>query len=244
MRNIHIIIEYDGTNYCGWQTQKDRPSIEQKISEAIEIVTKEKSEVIGSGRTDAGVHALGQSANFLTNTSIPIERIPLALNTKLPKDIRVKKAYERDINFHSRHCAKRRVYNYKIINNLTGTALAWNKLYHVRDSLDLDKMKKASQYLIGTHDFTSFCSAQCTSPSKVRTMYDISIEKHDDIIDIYVEGSGFLYNMVRIIAGTLIDVGKGKIDCLKISEILEGRDRSLAGPTAPAHGLYLKKVIY
>lgn len=245
MRNIQIIIEYDGTNYCGWQVQKNGISIQEKICEAIGDVTKSTAvRLTGSGRTDAGVHALGQSANFMTQSSIPISRVPLALNSALPKDIRIVKAFERDLTFHSRYSALGKVYQYKILNNEYGSALYWNKVFHVKGCLDIEAMKYAANYFIGTHDFTGFSSTGSNVENKVRTISKSSLEVQGQQILYTVQGNGFLYNMVRIIVGTLIKVGKGKIDPESIPEIIKSKVRSNAGPTAVSNGLYLKEVLY
>ena len=245
MRNIQIIIEYDGTNYCGWQVQKNGISIQGKICEAIEKVTKSTTiRLTGSGRTDAGVHALGQSANFITQSTIPISRVPLALNSALPNDIRIVEATERDISFHSRYSAVGKVYQYKILNNEFGSALFWNKALHVKGYLDIEAMKCAANHFMGNHDFTGFSSTGTSVENKIRTISKSDIEVHGEQIIYTVIGNGFLYNMVRIIVGTLIKVGKGKINPESIPEIIKSKARNNAGPTAAANGLYLREVLY
>lgn len=243
-RNIQLIIEYDGTNYCGWQVQKNGVSVQEVLNKAIQRITKEDIYIIGSGRTDAGVHALGQSAHFKTQVSIPINKIPFAINSQLPKDIRIKEAIERDMDFHSRYSAVGKVYQYKILNNEHGSALDYNRMYHIRQRLDVDKMRQAAKAFLGTHDFTGFSSVHSSVINKVRTI-DYSDFDIDGTHIIYtIKGNGFLYNMVRIIIGTLIQVGKGKLSHEDLPAIINSKKRANAGPTAPAHGLYLQKVFY
>lgn len=243
MRNIKLTIQYNGKNYCGWQKQNNSLGIQGTIENAIKEITKEEVKIIGSGRTDAGVHALGQVANFNTNCNIPIEKIPNALNSKLPKDISIINAQEMDLEFHSRYSAKGKKYRYMIYNNPYRSAIYNNISYFVKYDLDLEKMKKEAKALIGTHDFKGFMSSGSSVVDTVRTIYDIQIFKQEDLIIIEVEGNGFLYNMVRILVGTLVDIGRGKIDINMLS-IIESKSRSMAGHTAPAHGLFLKKVDY
>ena len=244
MRNIQLIIEYDGTNYCGWQIQKRGIGVQEKIGEAIKEITKTSSRVIGSGRTDAGVHALGQSANFITESTIPVGRMPFALNSVLPRDIRIVHAIERNIEFHSRYHAIGKIYQFKILNNQYGSALDRNKAFHVRSNLDVINMKHAATFFLGTHDFTAFSSANTSVQNKIRTIVKSQIQVQGNLISYTIEGSGFLYNMVRIIVGTLITVGMGKIDPSHIPYIIQSKNRINAGPTAPPHGLYLQEVLY
>lgn len=243
MRNIKLTIQYNGQNYCGWQKQNDSLGIQGTIEKAIDDITKEKVKIIGSGRTDAGVHALGQVANFNTDCDIPIEKIPNALNSKLPKDISIIAAEEKDMDFHSRYSAKGKRYRYMIYNNSYRTPIYNNISYFVKYNLDIEKMKKEAKALVGTHDFKGFMSSGSSVKDTVRTIYDIQIFNQDDLIIIEVEGNGFLYNMVRILVGTLVDIGRGKIETDMLS-IIKSKSRSMAGHTAPAHGLFLKKVDY
>lgn len=243
-RNIQLIIEYDGSNYCGWQIQKNAISIQEVLNKAIEKITKENICITGSGRTDAGVHALGQSAHFKTQTTIPINKIAFAINSQLPKDIRIQAAIERNMDFHSRYSAVGKIYEYRILNSKHDSALAYNRSYHIRERLDVDKMREAAKAFLGTHDFTAFSSVHSSVINKVRRI-DYSDFDIDGAHIIYrIKGNGFLYNMVRIIIGTLIQVGKGKIDYKEIPLIISSKDRAKAGPTAAAHGLYLQKVLY
>ena len=243
MRNIKITIQYNGKNYCGWQKQNNSPGIQGTIEKAIFDITREEVKITGSGRTDAGVHALGQVANFKINSQIPVDRIPNALNAKLPKDISIVKAEEVDEDFHSRYSAKKKTYRYQIYNSQYRSPIYADISYPVKYDLDIDKMKKEAKSLIGTYDFKGFMSSGSSVTDTVRTIYNIEVSKSEDLIIIEIEGNGFLYNMVRIIAGTLVDIGRGRIT-ENMSTIIESKSRSMAGHTAPAHGLFLKKVDY
>ena len=243
MRNIKITIQYNGKNYCGWQKQNNSPGIQGTIEKAIFDITREEVKITGSGRTDAGVHALGQVANFKINSQIPVDRIPNALNAKLPKDISIVKAEEVDEDFHSRYSAKKKTYRYQVYNSLYRSPIYADISYPVKYDLDIDKMKKEAKSLIGTYDFKGFMSSGSSVIDTVRTIYNIEVSKSEDLIIIEIEGNGFLYNMVRIIAGTLVDIGRGRIT-ENMSTIIESKSRSMAGHTAPAHGLFLKKVDY
>ena len=244
MRNIKIIIEYDGKDFNGWQKQPKKLNIQGEIERAIEEITGEKVDLIASGRTDAGVHALAQVANFKIEKDIPIEKIPYALNSKLKKSIRVKSAEEVDEKFHSRYTCKRKTYRYVINNSVQGTAIYRNLQYHFPEKLDEEKMNKGIKYLIGEHDFKSFKASGTSSKSSVRTIYDAKVTREGEIVTIELTGNGFLYNMVRIISGTLVDVGIGKIKPEEVKEILEAKDRLKAGRTLPPTGLYLVDVKY
>lgn len=244
MRNIQILIEYDGSRYAGWQIQKNGCTVQEKLTHAIEITTNEKISLRGSGRTDAGVHAFEQSANFTTDSAIPIDKIPYALNTHLPGDIRVIEAIERELDFHSRYSSKGKIYEYHVLNNLHGSALKRNRAWHVRHSLDIEKILAGMEFLKGTHDFTSFASARSEVEDKVRTISSFDMRKEDSLLIFTLEGSGFLYNMVRIMVGTLIQTGIGKFEPEDLGKIMLEKDRRCAGITAPPQGLYLKKVLY
>ena len=243
MRNIKITIQYNGKNYCGWQKQNNSPGIQGTIEKAIFDITREEVKITGSGRTDAGVHALGQVANFKINSQIPVDRIPNALNAKLPKDISIVKAEEVDEDFHSRYSAKKKTYRYQIYNSQYRSPIYADISYPVKYDLDIDKKKKEAKSLIGTYDFKGFMSSGSSVTDTVRTIYNIEVSKSEDLIIIEIEGNGFLYNMVRIIAGTLVDIGRGRIT-ENMSTIIKSKSRSMAGHTAPAHGLFLKKVDY
>ena len=247
MRNIRLTIEYDGKDFNGWQKQKSKLNIQGEIERAIELLTGESNiNLIASGRTDAGVHALGQIANFKTeNSSIPIQKFALALNTKLKKSIRIKKAEEVDERFHSRYTCKKKTYRYIINNGECESAIFRNFEYHFPVKLDVDKMKVAAKLFEGKHDFKAFKASGTSSKSSVREIYKAEVfALENDRIYIELTGNGFLYNMVRIIAGTLLDVGLGKIQPECINDIIEGKDRKMAGKTLPPNGLFLLKVEY
>ncbi len=228
----------------GWQKQPGRLNIQGEIEKAIEELTNEKVELIASGRTDSGVHSLGQVANFKTNSNLEIEKIPYAINSKLKKSIRIKKAEEVDEKFHARYNCKKKRYRYTINNSEQGSAIYRNLEYHVPKKLNISKMKNAIKYIEGEHDFSSFKSSGTSSKSSVRVIYKAEIIEDGEKIYIELTGNGFLYNMVRIIAGTLVEVGLGKIEPEEIKNIIEKKERILAGKTLPAHGLCLMEVQY
>ena len=244
MRNIKLTIEYDGKDFKGWQKQPNKPNIQGEIERAIYNITKEEVDLIGSGRTDAGVHALGQVANFKTNSNIPIEKLALAINSQLKKSIIIKKAEEVDERFHSRYNAKHKTYRYIINNSPCGTAIYRNLEYCFPIKLDVAKMQEAAKYFEGEHDFKAFKSSGTSAKNSVRTIYNASVKQEGEKIIIELTGNGFLYNMVRIISGTLLDVGLQKIKPEEIKNIIEEKDRQKAGKTLPAHGLYLVEVKY
>ena len=210
MRNIKLIIEYDGKGFNGWQKQPDKLNIQGEIEKAISEITGEEIEIIGSGRTDAGVHSFGQTANFKTESQIPIEKFAIAINSKLKKSIVIKSAEEVDERFHSRYSVKSKTYRYIINNSEQGTAIYRGLEVHVPMKLDVSLMKEAAKYFEGEHDFKAFKASGTSSKSSVRTIYNIDVRKEDDRIYIEATGNGFLYNMVRIIVGTLVEVRIGK----------------------------------
>jgi len=244
MRNIKLTIEYDGKEYNGWQKQANHLNIQGEIERAIKNVTGKDVELIGSGRTDAGVHAFAQVANFKIESDFPIEKMAIAINSQLKKSIRVKKAEEVEDEFHSRYKAKRKTNGYFIDNSEQGTAIYRNYTYHVEKQLNTEKMQKAVEYLIGQHDFSSFKSSGTSSKSSVRTIFDAKVLKEQERVIITLTGNGFLYNMVRIIAGTLLEVGLGNIEPEEVKQILEAKDRQKAGKTLPPQGLFLMNVEY
>lgn len=244
MRNIKLTIEYDGKDFKGWQKQPNKPNIQGEIERAIYNITKEEVDLIGSGRTDAGVHALAQVANFKTNSNIPIEKLALAINSQLKNSIIIKKAEEVDERFHSRYNAKHKTYRYIINNSPCGTAIYRNLEYCFPIKLDVAKMQEAAKYFEGEHDFKAFESSGTSAKNSVRTIYNASVKQEGEKIIIELTGNGFLYNMVRIISGTLLDVGLQKIKPEEIKNIIEEKDRQKAGKTLPAHGLYLVEVKY
>ena len=244
MRNIKLIIEYDGKSFNGWQKQPTKLNIQGEIEKAIEEITGEKVDLTASGRTDAGVHSLGQTANFKTDSQIPIEKIAKAINSKLKKSIVIKSAEEVDEKFHSRYSVKSKTYRYIINNSENGTAIYRGLEYHIPMKLDVKKMQEAVKFFEGEHDFKGFKASGTSSKSSIRTIYKGEVKQEGERIIIEVTGNGFLYNMVRIIAGTLVDVGLEKIKPEGIPEIIESKDRTKAGKTLPPHGLYLLKVEY
>ena len=244
MRNIKLIIEYDGKEYNGWQKQKNKLNIQGEIEKAIETITGEEIELIASGRTDAGVHSLGQTANFKTESTIQIEKIPIAINSQLKKSVRIKSAEEVEENFHSRYNCKRKTYRYTINNSEQGSAIYRNLEYHMPQKLNFEEMKKAIKYFEGEHDFKAFKSSGGSGKTTIRTIYKAEIKRENERIIIELTGNGFLYNMVRILTGTLVAAGTGAMTTADVMQVLEQKDRKLAGPTAPAQGLFLQQVKY
>lgn len=244
MKNIKLTIEYDGANYHGWQIQKNAKTIQSILIGALEKLTGEEIILNGSGRTDSKVHAYGQIANFKTNSKIPGGKFSYALNSILPKDIVIRKSEEVKMDFHSRFNVKGKMYRYLIYNSRFSSALLQNRVWHIPHILNFADMKRAANFFIGTHDFSAFRASGSSVKSSIRTINHISLKKNDEIISLEIIGNGFLYNMVRIITGTLIDVGKGKIKHKDIREIIQGQDRKKAGKTAPPEGLYLVEVYY
>lgn len=244
MRNIKLTIEYDGKDFNGWQKQPNKLNIQGNIEKVISEITKEEIELIGSGRTDAGVHAIGQVANFKTNSNIPIEKFAIAINSRLKKSIIIKKAEEVPERFHSRYNCKKKTYRYIINNSDMGSAIYRNLEYNIKMPLNLENMKKASKYFEGEHDFSAFKASGTSSKSSVRTIYSADVKKENERIIIELTGNGFLYNMVRIISGTLVEVGLGKIRPEEIKDIIDSKNRQIAGKTLPPYGLYLVEVNY
>ncbi len=244
MKRIQLIVAYDGTNYCGWQVQPNGITIEEVLNKHLSELLKEDIQVIGASRTDSGVHALGNVAVFDTETRIPADKISFALNQRLPEDIRIQASCEVAENFHPRRCNSTKAYEYKILNRTF--ALPCERLYShfVYLPLDIEAMREAAEYLIGEHDFTSFCSARSQAEDTYRTIYSLDVEKNGDMITIQISGNGFLYNMVRIIVGTLMKVGLHVYPATHMQEILFAKDRYAAGPKAPAVGLMLKGIEY
>lgn len=232
---------YDGTAYNGWQLQPGVKTIEGELNRCLSALLKEDIQVIGASRTDSGVHALCNVAVFDTGTRIPGEKISYALNQRLPEDIRIQESCDVALDFHPRHCNSQKTYEYRILN--APFSLPTRRLYthFTYVPLDVELMKKGAAYLIGEHDFKSFCATAAVVETTVRTILDIHIEKIENEISIKVCGTGFLYNMVRIIAGTLMEIGRGSYPPEHMKEILDARDRQTAGPTAPACGLTLVK---
>jgi tRNA pseudouridine38-40 synthase len=245
MRNIKLTIEYDGTNYHGWQIQKNAKTVQEVVEKALSKLLGNSIGIIGCSRTDVGVHAYGQVAHFLTESNIPGDKFSYALNNFLPGDIVVKKSEEVPDSFHSRYSAKGKKYRYLIYNASHASAIMRNRSCHVRPELNINDMKSAARYFIGEHDFTAFQATGGQVRSTVRTIYSMDVSAmQDNLLCLEVSGNGFLYNMVRIIAGTLIYVGMGKIRESEISAIIDSMDRTRAGKTAPSQGLYLMEIFY
>lgn len=237
-KRIKLVVAYDGTNYCGWQIQPNGETIEGVLNRELSSLLGGDIKVMGASRTDSGVHSLGNVAVFDTDTRIPPEKISYALNIRLPEDIVVQDSCEVAPDFHPRHCNSRKMYEYRILNRRFAMPTRRLDTYFYHRPLDVERMQQAARYLKGTHDFKSFCSVNTVVEDTVRTIYTLQVIKDaDDIITIRVQGSGFLYNMVRILAGTLIQVGIGAMEPEQMTEILEAKDRSASGPTAPAQGL-------
>lgn len=246
MRNIKLVLAYDGTKYHGFQIQNrtELKTIQGMLEKALSILTKEEIAVIGSGRTDAGVHARGQVVNFHSKTQIPTERLPMAVNSLLPADIVVLEAQDVPAGFHARFEAIRKTYCYTIYQGRFMDPFWRCYAYHVPQALDMAEMGKACTMFRGSHDFRGFCARGTAVKDFVRTIYNCSLEKEEKLLKFTVTGNGFLYNMVRIMGGTLLEVGKGKYKAEKIVELLKTGDRTLAGMTLPPQGLCLLSVEY
>ncbi len=243
MNNIKLVIEYDGTNYAGWQQQKKEVTVQETLKIAIEKVVNEKITLHGAGRTDAGAHALGQVANFKTKSTIPTRKLVQAINFYLPKDIVVKSTRNVSEKFHSQYNAKSKIYRYTILNNNIGSAINRNFCHHYNGDLNIEKMQKASKHIIGRHDFSTFKSKP-DNTNNIRTIKRLKIKKKGRYLLFTIEADGFLYKMVRSIVGTLLEVGKEKMTIKEFKSILKSRSRSLAGTTVPARGLCLLRVKY
>lgn len=243
-RRLMLIVEYDGTNYCGWQRQINGPSVQQEIETALAKLTGEAIVVTGSSRTDAGVHALGLCAHLDSATRIPPGKLAFALNTLLPPDIRIRESALAPTGFHARYAACGKVYRYAFCNSRHDRAIGRQYAAHVPLPLDEGRMHEEAQALLGTHDFAAFAASGSAARSTVRTMYRAQVKRVGDEVELLVLGDGFLYNMVRIIAGTLMEVGTGKRESGAIARAIETGDRLALGQTAPAKGLTLVKVLY
>ncbi len=234
---VKMTVAYDGTNYKGWQVQPNGITIEEVLNKNLSNLLGEEIVVSGASRTDSGVHSLGNIAVFDTNTRMPADKIAFALNQRLPEDIVAQGSSEVEDGWHPRYQNSRKTYEYRILNRTFRMPTRRLDTYFYHYPLDVEKMKKAASYLVGEHDFKSFCAIGAQVKTTARTIYACDVEKEGDIITIRVTGNGFLYNMVRIIAGTLVQIGGGAIEPEAMEAILLKKDRSAAGPTAPAHGL-------
>ncbi|MBU0992805.1 MAG: tRNA pseudouridine(38-40) synthase TruA [Proteobacteria bacterium] len=244
-RNFKLVIEYDGTRYHGWQRQNNERTIQGEIEKVIKIITREDVDLIGSGRTDTGVHAKGQVANFLSITGHLVENIQKGMNSLLPDDIVIQKMEEVPIDFHAQFKAKRKTYHYHIRNTALPCAINRQYAWFIRRGLDITDMNKAASHLIGAHDFKSFESVGSPRTHTTRTISKTEIKRRDDQYLVFeIEANGFLRHMVRNIMGTLVDVGLGKTSIERFREILFAKDRREAGQTAPPHGLFLMHVDY
>jgi tRNA pseudouridine38-40 synthase len=256
-RNIKLVLSYDGAPYSGWQIQPDRPTIQGTLAEAIHRITQDKVLPQGSGRTDAGVHALGQVASFQTSSSIPSDNLRKALNSILPDSIRILIAQDVGLDFHARHCAKAKTYQYRIYRGEVCPPFLANYVNHHPYPLNEERMKEAAELVVGEHDFTSFAAVDPdktalqavengdeNGPTNVRTIYSSKWERNGEELVYTVRGNGFLHHMVRNLVGTFLQVGKGSLQAEEIGRILNALNRSAAGATAPACGLYLVSVEY
>jgi len=244
MRNVRLVLAYDGTEFHGWQRQKDKRTVQQTVEESLAAMTGHPVRLVASGRTDAGVHALGQVVNFRTSTSIPLRAFSLGLNAKLPDDVCVRAADDVPEEFHANRDAVRKRYRYVIHHGPIPDLFQRRYCHHSRYDLDAALMAEAATAFVGTHDFHSFETQWPNRATSVRTITDLTVEASGDRITIEVEANGFLYNMVRAIAGTLMEIGRGYWPVAAAAEILDAEDRRLAGPTAPAKGLFLQHVTY
>ena len=245
IRTIKLTIEYDGTRYLGWQVQPEGSTLQGVLEEKLCSLTGEKIDLLGSGRTDAGVHALGQVAHFETKSQLDAQTIQRALNSLLPSDIVIQKVEEVNEGFHARKQSKSKTYEYRILNRNIRSAFHWGYAWHIPQRLNIREMNKATRSLMGEHDFSSFQSVGSPKKTAVRKVTRAEWKRsRDSLLRFEIEANGFLKQMVRAIVGTLVEVGKRKITLEQFQEILDSRDRKKAGPTAPAHGLFLKEVKY
>ena len=244
MRRIHLIVEYDGTNYAGWQRQENALAVQRVIEEALSRLTRERIVIHGASRTDAGVHALGQSCHFDTDSRIPADKFSYAVNTMLPPDIRIRFSEEVSPDFHARFSTKGKRYRYLFYDDHHAGAL--NRFTHAHSIYPLNDglMREEARALVGTHDFAAFAASGSVVKDTVRTIWRADVLRRDNDVILFVEGNGFLYNMVRIIAGTLANVGSGKLEPGAIRRAIDTGDRLALGVTAPAHGLTLMEVFY
>ncbi len=243
-RNLKLIVEYEGTRYHGWQRQGGLPTIQKVIEEVIFTITREESRLASSGRTDAGVHALGQVANFTTRSRLPLHNLLRGMNSLLPEDIKIREIAEAAPDFHARFSARSKSYLYRIDNGPVQSVFYRNFAWHIYETLDLEKMNEAAEFLKGEHDFTSFCAAGHETKTYIRRIMETELSRSGDLITFRIEATGFLKYMVRNLVGTLAYVGMAKITPACFRDIMDARDRTVAGPTAPPQGLFLESVRY
>lgn len=241
---LKLCVEYDGTNYFGWQRQKGQITIQEILEEALSLLHKEKTTVLGAGRTDRGVHAINQYCTFKTSKILPETAYIYGLNHLLPPDIRVKKVENVPDDFHVVASAKKKTYMYKILNRYEPTALDRNRCWHIYGKIDLDAMNEAAKKIIGSHDFSSFRASICSRKTTVRTIYEATWKNDGQFLIFIITANGFLHNMVRILVGTMVDIGMGKLTVDDFVKIMESKDRKKASRTAPPQGLYLLDVFY
>ena len=244
MRNIKLIISYNGANYCGWQIQPGEITIQEKVEDALSKTFHEEIKTVAAGRTDAGVHALGQVVNFYAESDIDIGNLPKVINFHLPEDISIIGAEYVEDDFSARYCAKSKTYKYIVYNHRYRNAVYGSHTYQYPFPVEVDIMKEASKLLIGEKDFKSFMGRKAVVKDSIRTIYEIDIIRNGDFIEFTFYGKSFLKNMIRIMVGTLLEIGRGKLTTYDLKNMLEEKDRSIAGPTAGANGLYLVEVHY
>lgn len=244
IRNVKLVLAYDGTNYQGWQIQPNGRTVQGTIEDVLRRISQEAVRVVGSGRTDAGAHALEQVAHFHTNSRLDAATLLRGLNGLLPSDIRIDEVADVPLSFHARYSAKSKTYRYLVWNHPVLSPFYCRYAWHVARRLDIGAMQQAASALVGTNDFSAFRASSCTARHGVRTVLSCTVSREDGLIEVSVEANAFLHRMVRIIVGTLAEVGIGKRASANVAEVLRSCDRSQAGPTAAAHGLYLKKVFY
>lgn len=242
--NIKLTVEYDGTNYCGWQTQPNGASVQSVLEQAVSTFLGTPTRVMGSGRTDAGVHALGQVVNFFGDCNFDLHRLIRGLNALTPRDVTIKEAEIVPDAFDARRDGRSRVYKYYILNRSTPSPFHLNRAWHVHEPLDIEAMREAIGCLSGEHDFSSFQAAGCEAAQPIRRVYRNSLERRGDSLIYTIEATAFLRHMVRNIVGTMVEVGRGARNAESVKKLLEARDRTKAGVTAPPHGLFLVKVNY
>lgn len=244
MKRYKMIVAYDGTNYNGFARQPEVTTIQGMLEKAISKITQEEVLTLGAGRTDRGVHAMGQCVTFDSETKIPVFKLARAINSQLPPDIVVQSVEEVDSSFHPRFGAKRKTYRYKLLNTPVPDPFNYRYALHYPYPLDVEKMQEAANHMVGEHDFACFCASGSTVKDTVREIYSIEVKREGNLVWVDVCGNGFLYNMVRIIIGTLLYANEGKLSTAEISEIIQGKDRKKAGPTVPPQGLTMLDIIY